>query len=227
MEAIQSRLLSEVPGLIHGFGTRAEPVPRGSAPLWEPKRPRWRQVHGAEVAEAIAPGQDLGDCDGIFTLARQLPVAVQTADCVPLLFAREDGGAVAAVHAGWKGTYAGIVGAMWKALRPHGAEPGHWKVAIGPSIRGCCYEVSPELAVQFRERFTRKGAASFLTNERFLDLQQVNALQLRELGFSQVETIELCTRCSREGSGSEGPPAFFSHRYKPGEGRQWAVAHLA
>ncbi|HTL12595.1 MAG TPA: polyphenol oxidase family protein [Bdellovibrionota bacterium] len=221
MNAIQSALLSKIAGLRHGFGTRHEPIPHAVADLWLERRPKWRQVHGAQVTEAREPHQELGDCDGIWSSAHQIPVAVQTADCVPLLFARDDGSRFAAVHAGWRGTYQEIAAAASNAMGCE-KELDRWRVAIGPAIRGCCYEVSPELVAQFREKFGHLGADKFLTGPRHLDIQEINRLQLARLGFLHVEVIALCTRCTRDPDDSTRL-AFFSHRHKPGEGRQWAA----
>lgn len=102
------------------------------------------QVHGATVLEAHAPG-NLGDADAIFVQRRGLPIAVATADCVPIII--EAVGAAAVVHAGWRGAAAGVVPATLAALADAGCEPQ--RAAIGPAIGPCCYEVGQEVVEQF------------------------------------------------------------------------------
>jgi len=114
-----------------------------------------RQVHGRDVVRVDAPAAQPPDADAAITDVIGLPVAVQTADCVPLLLADLSGGQVAAVHAGWRGVAADVVGAALDALAPAG--PVHaW---IGPAICPGCYEVSEEVraevADQVPEAFAR------------------------------------------------------------------------
>ena len=111
------------------------------------------QVHGRTVVvirhEAPLPvGRP--DADVLVSNSRAAAIAVRAADCVPLLMADESTGAVAAVHAGWRGTAAGAAGAAVDALaREFGAKPENLVAAIGPSIGPCCYEVGSELVDAF------------------------------------------------------------------------------
>src|SRR5258708_25663325 len=74
-----------IPGLLHAFGSASEPVPEPFLGSWPEGFPRWKQVHGVRIAEARAPREELGECDGIVCFAAGLPIAVTSADCVPLL----------------------------------------------------------------------------------------------------------------------------------------------
>jgi YfiH family protein len=110
------------------------------------------QVHGRDVVVVRAgmPAPPRQDADALVANESRLAIAVRAADCVPLLFADERSGAVAAVHAGWRGTAAGAAVAALEALeREFGSHPADVIVAIGPSIRACCYEVGPELVDAF------------------------------------------------------------------------------
>lgn len=102
------------------------------------------QVHGANVIEAAHPGL-LGDGDAIVALVPGIPIMVATADCVPVIV--EADGAVAVVHAGWRGAAAGVLPAALGALQAAGRRP--LRAAIGPAIGPCCYEVGPEVAAEF------------------------------------------------------------------------------
>jgi YfiH family protein len=92
-------------------------------------------------------------------------IAVRAADCVPLLLADSRTGAVAAVHAGWRGTAAGVATAALEALtREFGSRPDTVTVAIGPSIGACCYEVGSELV----DAFAAAGHARHLVDRWFI-----------------------------------------------------------
>ncbi len=112
------------------------------------------QVHGrAHVVvrggEPLASG-NRPEADILVSNAPEAAVAVRAADCVPILLADRETGAVAAVHAGWRGTCAGAAGAAVNALRVEfGSRPDNLVAAIGPSIGVCCYEVGPELVDAF------------------------------------------------------------------------------
>lgn len=220
MNALTSDLLAKIPGVQHGFGTLREPVPHVFAPVWPALKPDWKQVHGASCAEVTSTNQLCGDVDALYTQKRAIPIAVVTADCVPILMARKDGGAVAAIHAGWRGTRARILQVLWKELRARGEDPKQWVAAIGPSIGPCCYEVSEELAADFAQEFASAGKGVAVPKHRILDLPATNAWQLREIGLAACDLIRACTRCT---TGPNGQPAFHSYRREGGKTRQWSM----
>ncbi|WP_242345307.1 peptidoglycan editing factor PgeF [Anaeromyxobacter terrae] len=174
---------------------------------------RVRQVHGTRVVRATAATPPAEEADGVVSVAAGVAACVSVADCVPVLVADPDGGAVAAIHAGWRGTIGLAAAEGVRALELEGADPARLVAAIGPSIGPCCYEVSSELAERFRARFgaevVRGGAAVRL------DLWRANLLALEEAGVcaERVDVLGRCTACERE--------LFFSHRRDAGRtGRQ-------
>jgi polyphenol oxidase len=174
---------------------------------------RVRQVHGTRVVRAATAMDPTEEADAVMSVAPGVAACVSVADCVPVLLADPEGGAVAAVHAGWRGTIALAAAEGVRALEREGAEVSRLVAAIGPSIGPCCYEVSPELAGRFRERFgpevVRSGAAPRL------DLWRANLLALEEAGVraERVHVLGRCTACERA--------LFFSHRRDGGRtGRQ-------
>lgn len=111
---------------------------------------RLRQVHGCTVVEA-RPGQP-ATADIVIGADPALAMAVQTADCVPLLFVDTRSGAVGAAHAGWRGLSVGVPGAAVAAMTSAlGARPEDLVAAAGPSIGACCYEVGPEVRAAFAD----------------------------------------------------------------------------
>jgi YfiH family protein len=169
-----------------------------------------KQVHGAGVRRATEPPgatRPRSDEDGQATALRGHPALVFLADCTPVLLAAE--GAVAALHAGWRGTAAGIVGEGVAALREVGGR-GPITALIGPGARGCCYEVGEEVHSAFTGYDARRG-------EHNLDVPAVLRAQLDEAGVDHVHDIELCTMCWFG--------LFFSHRRDGGvTGRQAGIA---
>jgi hypothetical protein len=119
---------------------------------------RMHQVHGANVAVRrigdAPPGGPRDDADIVVSNDPSVAVAIQTADCVPLLIADLESGAVAAAHAGWRGLAARVPGAAVAALaREFGSNPAHLVVAIGPCISAPSYEVGRDVL----DRFERAG----------------------------------------------------------------------
>jgi len=163
---------------------------------------RVRQVAGDGIVQVSGPGFH-GEADALVTEEVGLPLAVSVADCVPVALVGERG--VAMVHSGWRGTISGISG---KAARELG---GAVTAYVGPSMRGCCYEVSEDLAARFAERF-----GPHVVDGRMLDLPAAVRVDLEEAGVADVRDLGLCTGCR--------PDLFYSHRKEgPWTGRNLAA----
>ena len=170
------------------------------------------QVHSAAVRVVQSredAGNDTENCDALTTRAAGILLAVKTADCVPLLLGDAQTGAVAAIHAGWRGTIAGIVShTLVRMNHEYGTRAEDLRVAIGPAANGCCYEVGSEVIEAFRERLpqmenlftpTRAGHA-------LIDLQKANRDLLIAAGVAaeRIHVAPLCTMCRTD--------LFFSYR---------------
>src|SRR6185436_2925893 len=139
---IYSSLLFGIPWLRHGFGTRL-------ATIAQEEMASLRQIHSAIVVPAGRAGV-AGEGDALVTAVAGLPVSVRTADCYPILLADLNNQAVAAVHAGWRGTAAQIVIAALRAMEEcFGTQSADVIAAVGPGIGLCCYEVGVDVARQF------------------------------------------------------------------------------
>lgn len=173
-----------------------------------------RQVHGTHVApahEPPAPAAVPVESDGQLTAVRGLAPMVLTADCLPIAVA--GGGAVAMLHAGWRGLAGGVVGNGVSALRELGSD-GRLVAAIGPGAGPCCYEVSEEV----HKKFAGMGAG--VRHGRNLDLKAIARLELERAGVSKVHDVAICTICP-------DTSLFFSHRRDHGvTGRQAGIAWL-
>jgi YfiH family protein len=180
---------------------------------------RVRQVHGDRVIvvrDAPPPGAEPAEeADAVLSTTPGVAACVAVADCVPVLIGDPRSGAVAAVHAGWRGTLAHAAARAVEALaRTVGAQPGDLLAAIGPAIGPCCYEVSQEVAQAFKDDLGHRVADPRSGSSR-VDLWLANELVLRRAGVSRerIEVLGRCTACE--------PDAFFSHRRDRGRtGRQ-------
>jgi YfiH family protein len=198
--------LDALPWLLHGFGTRLADIPGMFANLATVK-----QIHSSTCVAAGGRTGVLGEGDALLEDAPGSVVAVKTADCIPLLLVDEKQRAVAAVHAGWRGTAAGIVAAAVAQMRRRfGTQPQDVHAAIGPGIGKCCYEVGPEVAAQFGEQ----GRAH-------IDLAAENRRQLVAAGVTpgRIYASNLCTQCM--------PEEFHSFRRdKEASGRLYSFAGI-
>ncbi len=161
-----------------------------------------RQVHGARVVMATPGAPE--EADGMVTRVAGLVLGVMAADCVPVLLADTELRCVGAVHAGWRGTAAGIAKAGVAALkREFGSKPEHLIAAIGPSIGPCCYAVGQELRGQFADDLFDSGR---------LNLWEANRQQLSAAGVSDITVVGECTACTL----AAGKRKYFSHRADAG-----------
>lgn len=180
-----------------------------------------RQVHGSRVvqltgseqASGAEPEWDLEEADGQATALRAVAPIVLTADCLPIALA--GGGAVAMLHAGWRGLAEEVIAQGVRALRELASAEAPLVAAIGPGAGPCCYEVGEEV----HERFHPFGGQARRGNN--LDLTAIARDQLLSAGVDTVHVAGLCTMCS-------APSLFFSHRRDGGiTGRQGGLVWLS
>jgi hypothetical protein len=149
-----------------------------------------QQVHSATVRRADRPGQ-YPECDALVSDVEQVVLAVSAADCVPVFIVDPVRRAMAAVHAGWRGTASGIAAAAVSALtREFGCVPHDLVGYIGPAAGVCCYVVGEDVARQFSpEVIVRKAGGCYA------DLKTANLHQLLSAGLlrERVEMSPLCT----------------------------------
>lgn len=262
LQILQADALTKIPWLVQGFSTRPGGLSelRGEKVLnlgfaeWDTKenvlenRGRFqsalgtsdftlvpmKQIHSDVVHLFENPPVEPRRGDASVTNRPGLLLAVQTADCVPILLADLKKRAVAAVHAGWRGTLQRIVAkAIGKMRMQFGTDPADLLAAIGPSIGGCCYEVGTEVAAEFRSQFP--SASEWFDELRtgdepnplqwlnmappghqpppknvLLDLRKANRAQLIDAGLlaQNIAVSNLCTACRRD--------LLFSYRKEAG-----------
>lgn len=199
---LTSALLSRA-GFEHGFTTReAGDFARGK--LAPPAGTLLsKQVHSALVHE-VTENDDAASLaewegDALVSARRGVSIGVRTADCIPALLVRMDTRRVAAVHAGWRGVTGRIAAATLAALGP----AAEVRVALGPAIGSCCFEVGRDVADQIASASDAsvvlyRGGAS---DKAFVDLRRALQLQLEGLGVARahIEHVGGCTVCSAEG----------------------------
>ncbi len=207
-----------------------------------------RQIHSDLIHRVERmPAQPLAG-DGIVTDTPGLLVAVQAADCLPILLADRKRRAVGVFHAGWRGTVKRVVEKGVGEMRKHfGSDPRNLVAAIGPGVRGCCYDVGEEVRTRFEGQFSyasslfrevkesdpvrEKYPMLFLTARApghgelpvklFLDLVEANRRQLLDAGVlaRNIDTAAPCTVCHTG--------LLFSFRAEKGvTGRMMAAAGI-
>ena len=274
IELLQAEFFLKIPWVVHGFSTRVGGRSRlKGAPAFNLGFTDWdarpvvaanrrmllealgagrmplaalRQIHSDVVHVVSVPPGEPPAGDAIATRQPGLLISVQTADCVPILLADMARHAVAAIHAGWRGTLARVAAKTLGRMRlEFGTRPEDVVAALGPSIGRCCYEVGPEVAQAFAAQFARAAEwfdgpfarlaegeepnpLPWLTMmppghqpepERVkLDLRAANRSQLMDAGVSprRIAVSALCTACRTD--------LLFSYRREgAGTGRLMAV----
>jgi len=274
LKLLQIPALSKLPWLIHAFSTapggvsplESEKVLNLGFTDWDTRenvqenRRRFQSAAGAKDLPLInlkqfhsdvihvfenAPSTEPCKGDASITNRPGLALAIQTADCVPILLVDPKKRAIAAIHAGWRGTLARIAAKTIGKMQMHFASnPRDLLAAIGPSIGPCCYEVGTEVATQFLSQFPDAPAYfdEFRTGDEpnpvqwlnmmppghqpppkgvLLDLRKANRSQLQAAGLrpQNIHTIGLCTACH--------PDLLFSYRKQgPASGRLMSIIAL-
>jgi polyphenol oxidase len=207
-----------------------------------------RQIHSDLIHRVENAPQESLVADGLITDTPGLVVAVQTADCLPIILVDRKHRAVGVFHAGWRGTLKRIVEKGVGEMRKHfGSDPRNLVAAIGPGVQSCCYEVGEEVRTKFESQFTyaaslfhevkdsdpvrekypllfltaRAPGHSELPVKLFLDLVEANRRQLLDAGVlaKNIDTSAPCTACH--------PELLFSYRAEKGvTGRMMAAAGI-
>lgn len=207
-----------------------------------------RQIHSDIIRHIEGIPEEPLAGDGMITATPGLLLAIQTADCLPVIVVDTKRRAVGVFHAGWRGTVKRIVEkGVGEMVRCFGSRPRDLKAAIGPGIQGCCYEVGEEVRTKFESQFSyaaslfhevkdsdpvrekypllfltaRAPGHSELPTKIFLDLVEANRQQLLTAGVPKksIDSSPLCTNCH--------PETLFSYRAEKGKtGRMMAVAGI-
>lgn len=177
------------------------------------------QVHGARVVRVAAESDPASmrreQADALVASLEGAAVGVRTADCVPVLVGNPKTGEVAAIHAGWKGTVAGVVRA---GVREMGGDPQDLIAAIGPCIGPCCFEVGNSVAAEIAAACGDAGVVVRAEGAKArVDLRRAVRAELRLAGVAEghIEDVPGCTLCDAA--------RFFSFRRAQEEGRMLAV----
>ena len=199
-----------------GFARRGHPGPDALT--------NTTQVHGATV-HIVNNREPPAEGDGLWTTTPGLAVAVRVADCAPILLWDPDAGAVAAVHAGWRGTAGDIVGQALRVGATQGVEPARVRAAIGPCIGRDAFEVGDEVVRGLRALGLDEDALRLSLGPRgrpHVDLRSINRALLRRGGVpeGQIEDVGGCT--------FSDPTRYESYRRDgPRSGRMRGVIALA
>lgn len=219
---LHSETLDRIPGLVHAFSTRrAERNDFSLGPADSPNpmiqmnrarflaaigAPGWpiiklKQIHSGIVVDVddTSAASEAVAGDAALTALRGVVLAVQTADCVPVLVADIESRAVAAIHAGWRGTAAGIVKiAVTRIIEKFHIAPKTLHAVIGPHIGVCCYEVGEDVVQAMPDTSAVETGEEW--SKPHVNLAAANRRQLIDAGIpeTQIETSSLCTKCRED-----------------------------
>ena len=166
-----------------------------------------RHVHGTAVWQVGEPVPDDAEFDGLVCNQVGPVLAAFAADCIPLVFAEPEARLCGSAHAGWRGTVAGVARNVIARLVALGGRAEAVRVALGPSIGPCCFEVGPEVVAEFRAAFGElPGLVVAGPNKDHIDLRVAMRAQLERAGVrpEAIDDRPPCTRCEAE--------RFFSYR---------------
>jgi len=172
-----------------------------------------RHVHGTDVWTVGEPVSDDATFDGLVCDRVGPVLAAFAADCIPILFAEPDARICGAAHAGWRGTVAGVARNVIARMASLGARPERIRVALGPSIGPCCFEVGPEVVAAFTDALgDLPGMVVAGPRKDHIDLRVATRAVVERAGVApdHVDDRPPCTQCEAE--------RFFSYRRDGKEG---------
>jgi YfiH family protein len=222
--------LADEPGFVHGFSTLAlgsvglkhatdhnavlgaRRAFAGALDLDGIELTTIGSVHGAEVARVDEPGGSVDNVDALITDRKGIALFATFADCYPIVLWDPEKRVAGLVHAGWRGTSAGVGAAAVRFMREeYGCS--FVRAGIGPGICARCYEVGDEVAAKFDARFVSPAARG----KWLLDLAAANAEQLEQAGARAVYDVGMCTKETY---------LFPSHRRHPDGTRFGAIVAI-
>jgi len=164
------------------------------------------QVDAAHRGQYMEEGSSQ-EGDALITNTPGVGLVVFTADCTPILLHDPVTGAVGAVHAGWRGTAAGIVAKAVAAMgSAYGSKPQNVRAAIGPNIGPCCFQTDADVPQAMIAALGEEARSSIhpCGSKFYVNLKELNTLWLRRAGVEHIEVSPLCTACRQD--------LFWSHR---------------
>jgi hypothetical protein len=172
-----------------------------------------RHVHGTNVWRVGEPVPEQAEFDGLVCDQVGPVLSAFAADCVPILFAEPDARVCGSAHAGWRGTVAGVAPNVVARMTELGARPERVRVALGPSIGPCCFEVGPEVIAEFRAALgALPGLVVAGPKKDHINLRVALRALLERAGVrgEHIDDTPPCTQCNAE--------RFFSYRRDGREG---------
>lgn len=213
---ISLKRLEEFPFLTHGFSCRLngnKDLFYKALNVFEDKVVFLKQIHSHHILIIhkevdFNPSQSF-EGDAIITDQPGLPIAVRTADCLPIILFDQRKKTIAIIHAGRRGTFLGITKRVVEKLREEfDSDPADILAGMGPSIKSCCYEVKKDVTEVLKREFSnwKRYIKETQDKKHSLDLDLMNSDQLRGEGVPEKNIINagLCTCCHRKG--------FYSYR---------------
>ncbi len=229
---LQSGMLSETNELVHGFSTKLlgnmgrenKHSTQKIADITgfpQERIIRFHQIHGNRIVSINNTStRIIEQCDGAVTASVGILLVITTADCAPVLFLDPCTKLVGIAHAGWRGTYKGIIATMITKMIEMGSKTEDICLVIGPHIAGCCYIVSAKRAKLFTSMCKDPLTVNKLDGKIHLDLGRAICEQAMKAGIqsSHIENTLTCTNCRED--------QFFSYRREQGKLSGKMIAYI-
>jgi YfiH family protein len=178
------------------------------------------QIHGSDVVVVNEMLPDVPTCDAMVTNLPNLALCVLTADCIPIILVDNKNNAIAAVHAGWRGTVQKIVAKTVETMQQqYDSKPDNIYAYMGPGIQPCCYQVGDEVYEAVRQSIPNFETVIQSTSKSYrLDLQAANRQVLMALGVEDqnIHLDKTCVCCQNQ--------TYFSYRADNGQTGRMAMS---
>ena len=168
------------------------------------------QTHSSNIGIIRKSKEEFENTDALITNVKKIAIALNFADCVPIIFYDKIKKVIACAHAGWRGTAAQIsVKTVKKMQEEFACNPADITALIGPAIGKCCFEIKQEVMEKLKNSISEKYHNTNLFDENHADLKLINKVQLSDCGLSNIDVCDYCTSCNNE--------LFFSYRKEQGK----------
>jgi len=194
---VRSKTLANYDGLMHGFGSLNETLSlmlgtENSLPIYKAE-----QTHSSVVKHVRSDHKNYRDCDALIS-RRPGFVTIKTADCIPIIIYDPIRKVVAAVHAGWKGLFSGVIINTLNKLKDRGSRIKDLRIVSGPHIQVCCYAVSEKRVRLFANKgYPSSSIAKRINGTLYLNLNALMYYQMEKTGIkkAQIDSLDICTCC--------------------------------
>ena len=179
-----------------------------------------KQVHSDTIIIVDDNYENNTTGDAMITTKKNIPLAIKTADCIPILLYDKENKILALVHSGWKGTLNNItIKTINKMIDTYNTNPNNIVAYLYPSIRKCHFEIEDDVYKLFKDKITNINIyTTKKENKYYIDLQKIVIDSLQNIGVNKIHDSNVCTYCHHD--------KFYSYRYNHTDKRNYLIAMI-